>query len=218
MLNNTEYRMTNAEHRAGLMMEALSERLLKHADVAVWRGIFLGSGKDAVQFESERCTVLVSDSPLPGISRHEGALLARRLGAEEQPSTDADLVLAFPTARAALRGALVIQRLAEGRNVRTALTTVLAPAASVEIEDWTRRVLVGPEIERAEAALGEAVAGTILVCGDTYRRLGDSIAEHVRDGLVITEMDDETTVTQASITLPPHASSEASTFAGLGRF
>jgi hypothetical protein len=211
--------MTHAERSAAgtLLMEALSERLLQHADVNAWRGIFLGDAQDAVSFESERFTVLASDSPLPAISRGEGALLARRLGGEEQPSSSAELVLAFPTSRAALRAALVIQRLAEGRSVRTALTTVFAASASVEIDGWARRVLVGAEIERAEGALGHAVAGTILVCGDTYGRLGDDIAEHVRNGLVITEMDDET-VTQASITLPPHASAEASTFAGLGRF
>jgi hypothetical protein len=213
-----EYPMNEADGQRPLLMEALSERLLQHPDMAVWRGIFLEGGRDIVPFETERCTVLVTDSPLPEMSREESAVLARRLGAEQQPSNCSDLVLAFSTARAALRAALVVQRLAEGRSVRTALTTVLAPSATLEIDGWPRRILVGPQMERAEAALVHAVTGTILVCGVTYGRLGDSIAEHVRDGLVVIEMEEDETVTQASITLPPHASAPTSTFAGLGRF
>lgn len=200
-----------------MMMEALSERLLRHADVNVWRAIFLGSAQSGVRFETLRYTVLASDSPLGTISAEETTLLADRLGGEEQPTTTSDLLLSFRSPTAALRAALVLQRLSGGRSVRTAVTSVAGTVAVVEIDGKVRRVLVGPEIERAELAVAESVPGTIFVCGDTYNALGDTITEHVRDGLVMTELDEET-VTCASITLPPHASAEASTFAGLGRF
>lgn len=210
--------MTNLTAGVGpLLLEALSERLLRHADASVWRAIFLDPEHAKVSFETLRCTVLASDSPLDKVSVEEGSLLADRLGAEEQPATTSDLLLSFRSPLAALRAALVLQRLSAGRSVRTAVTSVAGTVATVEIDGQVRRILIGPGIERAELAVSESVAGTIWVCGETYNALGDTIAEHVRDGLVIAELDEEI-VTCASITLPPHASAEASTFAGLGRF
>jgi hypothetical protein len=210
--------MTNPPPGVGsLLLEALSERLLRHDDVKLWRAIFLDPAHAGVEFETLRYTVLASDSPLDGISDEEGSLLAGRLGAEAQPATTSDLLLSFRSPTAAVRAALVLQRLSAGRSVRTAVTSVAGTVATVEIDGQVRRILVGPGIERAELALTESVPGTILVCGETYNALGDTISEHLRDGLVMTELDDET-VTCASITLPPHAAAEASTFAGLGRF
>lgn len=209
--------MTNLPDGVGpLLMEALSERLLRHADPEVWRAIFLDPARAKVSFETLRCTVLASDSPLDDVSAEEGALLAGQLGAEQQPATTSDLLLSFRSPLAALRAALVLQRLSAGRSVRTAVSSVAGTVATIEVAGEVRRILIGPGIERAELAVSESVAGTIWVCGETYNAVGDTIADHVRDGLVITELDDET-VTCASITLPPHASAEASTFAGLGR-
>jgi len=198
-------------------MEVLSERLLRHADASLWRAIFLAPHQANVRFETLRTTVLASDTPLRTGNAEQVALLAERLGAEVQPATTADLLLSFRSPTAALRAALVLQRLAAGRSIRTAVSSVAGSVAFVEIDGCTRRILAGAEIERAELAVTQSVPGTIFVCGDTYNAMGDAIADHVRDGLVMTEMADET-VTCASITLPPHASAEASTFAGLGRF
>ena len=200
-----------------LAMETLSERLLRNSDVTVWRAIFLDPAVHAsVQFKVLRHTVLASDSPLGPLDAEQVALMAGGLGADDQPTTTSDVLLAFRSPTAALRAALGLQRLAQGRGIRTAVTSVAGTVASVEIAGRLRRILVGSEIDRAELAVAESVPGTIFVCGETYNALGDSIAEHVRDGLVATELAEET-VTCASITLPPHASAEASTFAGLGR-
>ena len=199
-------------------METLSERLLRHGDVAVWRAIFLDPAVHAtVRFEVQRHTVLASDSPLGPLDAEQASLLATHLTGEEQPATTSDLLLAFRTPAAALRAALGLQRLAGSRGIRTAVSSVDGVVATLELAGRVRRFLVGPELERAELAVSEPVPGTIYVCGETYNALGDSIAEHVRDGLIATELDDDT-VTCASITLPPHASAETSTFAGLGRF
>ena len=210
--------MTDPQAGVGpLTLEALSERLLRHADVSLWRAIFLDPAHAGVRFETLRYTVLASDSPLGTINAEQTALLAGRLGAEAQPNTTSDLLLSFRSPTAAVRAALVLQRLSGGRSVRTAVTSVAGTVAVVNIGGQERNILVGPEIERAELAVADSVPGTIFVCGDTYNALGDTIADHVRDGLEMTELDEET-VTCASITLPPHASAEASTFAGLGRF
>jgi len=87
--------------------------------------------------------------------------------------------------------------------------------ACYEAATGTRRLVVGAPIEAAEASLGQSVPGTIVLCAQSYALLAEQIGEHAPDGLLATEMEDET-VRQASITLAPPASAALSTFAGLG--
>jgi hypothetical protein len=198
-----------------LMLEALSQRVLRHCDVEVWRELFLGPAYATIRFEVAQRTVVATDAPLDSFSGEEAALLATHLGGDVEPSAAVDLVLSFPQPVAALRAAMVLQRLSAGRRVRTSLSTALCTVACYETESGPRRLMVGPELARAEKAVTQAVPGTIVLTAETYALLGDRINEHVPDGLLATEMEDET-VQQASITLAPHASAPMSTFAGLG--
>lgn len=198
-----------------LMLEALSQRVLRHCDVEVWRELFLGAAYATIRFEVAQRTVVATDAPLDSFSREEAALLATHLGGDVEPSAAVDLVLSFPQPVAALRAAMVLQRLSAGRRVRTSLSTALCTIACYETESGSRRLMVGPELARAEKAVAQAVPGTIVLTAETYALLGDRINEHVPDGLLATELEDET-VQQASITLAPHASAPMSTFAGLG--
>lgn len=205
----------NAAGGAALLLDALCERLLRHCDVDVWRQVFLGPAYQTIRFEVVPLTLVATDDPLADISPNEGAELAARFGGHAEPSRVADLVLSFREAADALRAALVLQRLSGGRRVRTVLSTALCTVACFELEGRPCRMVVGREIEQAEAGVRLAAGGTIVVSAETYAVLGDGISEQVSDGLVTTEMEDET-VTQASITLAPHASAPMSTFAGLG--
>lgn len=198
-----------------MMLEALSNRVLRHCDVEVWRELFLGPAYATIRFEVAQRTVVATDAPLDAFSGDEAALLASHVGGEAEPSTAVDLVLSFPQPAAALQAAMVLQRLSAGRRVRTSISTALCTVACYETENGPRHLIVGAEIERAEKAVANAVPGTIVLSAETYALLGDRINEHVPDGLVATELDDET-VRQASITLAPHASAPMSTFAGLG--
>lgn len=200
---------------AALLLEALCERLLRHSDVETWRRVFLGPAYRTIRFEASLLTLVASDDPLADISPTEGVELAARFGGHAQPSRMADMVLGFRDAADALRAGLVLQRLSGRKKVRTVLSTTVCTIAIFELEGRQHRMVVGREIEQAEAGLRLAAAGSIVVSAETYAALGEGISEQVSDGLVTTEMDDDT-VTQASITLAPHASAPMSTFAGLG--
>jgi hypothetical protein len=197
------------------MVEALSHRLLRHGGAELWRQVFLGPAFGTLRFEVAQLTLVATDAPISGIKADEAAMLAARLGADVQPSVTADLVLSFVQPVDALRAAMVLQRLSDGRKVRTSVSTSSCTVASFDLGDDPRRVVVGPEIERAEQGVVHAAPGTIVISAETYALLGDCMSEQVQDGLVITEGDEET-VTRASITLAPPASAALSTFAGIG--
>lgn len=197
------------------MLEAFSGHMLRHADVAAWRRVFLGPAYGSIRFETAQLTLLGADAPLPGISEDERQQLADRLGGQLQPARDVDLLLAFDDAAGALRAALMLQRLAAGPRVRTVLASVACTVARFDAERVDQRVVFGPELEQAQAALAQAARGTIVLGAATYALLGDGVGELVQDGVLTTELD-EHTVTRACITLAPHASAAMSTFAGLG--
>lgn len=198
-----------------LLLDALSQRMLRHSPVEEWRAVFLGAAYRSIRFETAELTLLASDAPFAAFSADEAAMLGARLGGRVEPSTGADLLLSFREASAALRAAMMLQRLSTGRKVRTALNTFVCTLACYEFDGIGRRLMVGAEIERGESALEHVVPGTVIVSGETYALLGEGIGDHAPDGLVATELEDET-VRQASITLAPHASEAMSTFAGLG--
>jgi hypothetical protein len=197
------------------LLEALSERILRHAGAELWRQLFLGPAFGSIRFETRELTLLAADVPLVRGSQADRALLAERLAGTLEASRAADIVLGFDEARAALRAAVVLQRLAGHGRVRTALNTARAVVAFFELDGELHRVVIGNAIDHAESALAACSPGTIYLSASSYATLHERIGDEVRDGLVATELEDEN-VTQASIMLPPQAGSPMSTFAGLG--
>lgn len=197
------------------LLEALSQRMLRHCDVEAWRKLFLGPAYGSIRFETVQLTLVAADAPMDAFSGEEAQLLAARLRGNPEPSSHVDLVLSFRNAAAALGAALLLQRLAPRRRVRTALSTQLCIVACYEVDGAQRRMVLGSELEHAEGALSRTVPGTILISAETYAVIGDRLAEYVPDGLLATELEDDR-VREASITLAPHASAPQSTFAGLG--
>lgn len=205
---------TMSAERAQLL-EALSQRILRHCDVEVWRKVFLGPAYASIRFEAVQLTMVAADAPMDSFSGEEAHLLAARLGGNPELSSRVDFVLSFRNAAAALGASLLLQRLAPRRRVRTALSTQLCTVARYELDGAQRRLVVGSEMQHAEEALSRAVPGTILISAETYALVGDRLAEYVPDGLLATELEGDR-VREASITLAPHASAAQSTFAGLG--
>jgi hypothetical protein len=201
--------------REAALLEELSQRVLWRGDVAFWRRLFLGPACATIRFEARQLTLLAGDAPLAGIHRGELERLATRVGGEVQIARRADLVLSFDEPDTALEAAVMLQRLSEGRRVRTAITTVLCMVACFEVDGREYRVVIGPEMDEAEDAVLRAASGTILVSAETHDQMGGEFSDSVRDGVVTTEMDEQG-VTQACITLAPHRSAALSTFAGLG--
>jgi hypothetical protein len=198
---------------ADALREALSERLIHSGALETWSDLFLSGAFDTIRFESVTRSLLVSDDPLDaGV---DPGLLAKRLGATAQPSVVAGQVLAFPKALSAVRSAIVIQRLAPTRRLRSAVSTFQCDLARFELGGRTQEVLFGPVIEQAEAALAQVAAGTIAICPATYGLLGDRIGDQAPEAMIATESANDR-VTQAFITLPPQRAAAMSTFAGIG--
>jgi hypothetical protein len=198
------------------MLEALSHRVLRHWDAQAWRDLFLGSAHASIRFRRASLTLLLADSPLPGMKREEAGLLASRLRAEAEVAGNSDVGLAFREPAAALRAALLLQRLAVRANVRGALTVARCTVASFELGGVQRQLVIGPEVERAQESVLAAPPGTVLVSGDAYALVADELGEEARDAIVATELHGEQ-VTRASITLAPRPTEFCSTFAGLGQ-
>ena len=202
-----------SDHAA--LLEALSQRVLRQWHVDAWRQLFLGPAYAGIRMETQQLTLLATDSPLPKLDRSERELLAQRLGGHPEAAHGADLVLSFQRPTAALRAALVVQRLSPQRKVRTALVSHACTVACFELDGQSQRLVIGAEMERVESAVTQVAPGTIFVSPETYALVEDRLGDHVRDALIATELDDHM-VTQASITLAPQRSEWVSTFAGLG--
>lgn len=198
---------------ADALRDALSERLIRSGALETWSDLFLSRAFDTIRFGSTTCSLLTSDDPLePDV---DPGLLAKRLGATAQPSVVAGQMLAFDEALAAVRSAIVMQRLAPKRRLRSGVSTVQCNVARFELGGRMQEVLFGPAVERAEAALAQVAAGTIAICPATYGLLGDRIGDHAPEAMIATESANDT-VMQAFITLPPQRAAAMSTFAGIG--
>jgi hypothetical protein len=197
-----------------VLLECLSERLLRHSGVSLWRQVFLGFAYETIRFETERLTFVATDDPSADINHHEAALLAKRLGARLEPAAGVGLMLTCREPAAALKAALLVQRLCGSNQARTALNTAECAVACFELAGESRRVVIGREIERAAAAARKAASGTVVLCRDTFNLIGDDFSEQVQQGLISVEIENET-VTQVSITLSPYAGSTLSAFGEL---
>src|SRR5690349_12813215 len=131
--------------REAVLLEALSQRVLWRGDIAFWRELFLGAACATIRFEARQLTLLAGDAPLAGIQRGELERLAARVGGEVQIPDRADVLLSFSRPETALEAAVMLQRLSEGRRVRTAVSTVLCMVACFELHGREWRIVVGPE-------------------------------------------------------------------------
>ena len=197
------------------LIDALSQRMMRHGDMEAWRALFLGPRYDSIRFETLQLSMVSADAPQDGITDDERLALALRFDGMMQPSRKVDLILCFQDPAMALKAAMALQRLGGSRKVRTALTTSACNVAFFRGEQGDECLVIGAGIEDAEQALAAAPHGTLSVCGRTYGLLEEGLGQHVQNALVMTEHDEDM-VTGASITLAPTQSAALSTFAGLG--
>lgn len=198
-----------------MLDDALSERILRHGDVDVWKRLFLGSAPRSVQYKAEALTLLVADAALAAPEAHEREQLIALLGGESQPSRRVDLLLSYPDPAAAVRAAITLQRLSGSHMLRCKVRTGLFDVARFELDGEKYRLLVGPEIAATEEALSQAARGVVTLSAKTYEMVNEKLSTQLKNAMVATEMQDEI-VTLAYIALTPPASAPMSTFAGLG--
>lgn len=197
------------------LVEALSDRVLRHGDVDLWKRLFVGTSHSAVRYGVEELTLLAADSALVAPSPDDLDKLLELLGGERQPSRRVDLLLSFKDAHAAVRAAIKLQRLSEGHMLRANVRTCLFSVASFELRGAECRRVLGPELDATEESLSQSPRGVVTLSARTYELVGERLSAQLRNAVVTTELQDET-VTCAYVALTPRASSPMSTFAGLG--
>lgn len=198
-----------------VLADALSDRILRHGDVDVWKRLFIGSAYRSVQYRTEELTLLVADAALLAAGPQGRQQLVGWLGGDSQPSRRVDLLLTYRDADTAVRDAINLQRMSDGHMLRCEVRTGSFSVAHFELDGVAYRRLVGPEIEAAEEALALAARGVVTLSARTYELVDAKLSTKLKNAVVATEMQDET-VTRACIALTPHASAPMSTFAGLG--
>lgn len=197
------------------LVEVLSDRILRHGDIDVWKRLFISTACNPVHCEVEELTLLAADAALLAPEPEEQDKLLALLGGERQQSRRVDLLLSFQDAPAAVRAAITLQRLSEHHKLRTKVRTCLCNVVRFELDGVEHRSVVGPELDATEEALAQAAHGVVTLSARTYEIVGESLAAQLKSAVVATELEDDT-VTRAYIALTPHASAPMSTFAGLG--
>lgn len=196
------------------LTKALSDQLLRHASVGVWRKVFL-HGDAGLRFERRVQTLLHANALSRGWELEELAQLAGRFDGRAEPCARGEALLSFDHPLNALRAALLLQKVGADTGVTSGLATGECTVAHFLLDGRACRMTLPPEAARAEARARHAPPGTIVMGADTYDLLEPFMADEVQDGLVAIESDGER-VAHVSITLAPHANAALSTFAGIG--
>jgi hypothetical protein len=210
--------MMCVEERVSLVNE-FSSQVERHFPADVYRSLFLERTGTA-QFGTANRTLLCIECPQSG-PMNRGAVLAAvaRLtpayGGRVDPCSGDFVLVSFSTPEAALRLTIALQRSTARARLRMGLTTGRCNVVRGHAEGQDFLVLLGKERSRAEAFASRAAAGTVQMAPDTYDALGGSIAEDMGSCVVMVEFENEA-VSEITLTVPPDASAELSTFAGLG--
>jgi hypothetical protein len=140
------------------------------------------------------------------VDRHDGMV---------DPCADGFAFVSFPDAEAALRTAVELQRLVPRARLRMGLGTGRCRMALVSAGGSDFLMLLGSERARIEAMTARAAPGTIQLAPEAYESLQGTISQDLGSCLLLQEFDHDV-LTEVSLTLPPDAAADVSTFAGLG--
>ena len=202
-----------------LLLETLSDRVLRSLSPAVWRKLFLRPHQEVMEFEPGRGTLLCAAVQVPAWGMAAGVLsevayLAACHGGELDPCPEATALVRFEDAESALEMALELQHLACDARFQVGLVSGACTVASLKLEGGPLRVLLGDAVERAGAVARLASPGTIRIAPETFSQLQRALVDFGR-GVLTTEFEGDA-MTAVSLTLTPKSNSQLSSFAGLG--
>ncbi len=208
-----------SNENASLVLDALSTRVLRTLSPGAWRKLFLRPHQEVMQFAPARGTFLCAAAQVPSWSASgdllsELSFLASSHGGELDPCPQSTALVRFDDPLAALDMAREMQNMICDVRFQVGLASGDCTLASLQLEGRVLRVLVGDAVDRAEAVAHMASPGTIRIAPESYALLQDDIIG-MSHWMVTTEYEGDC-MTAASLTLPPRANSQLSTFAGLG--
>lgn len=205
------------------LLEALSERMLRHHSSSSWRKLFLDPRRQQdIRLEQGHgfyvCAHLQDRNMAtdPNV-QSELSLVAASHRGEVDPWPSGDLLMCFQDPALALHAAVDLQQLVGGIRVQVGIATGPRSVAVIDAGGTTLRVSLGHAVDSAARASRMAPAGTIRMEAGMYERLQDQVRDLPRV-VVTTEFDGNGHEEAVSLVMAPRPSEAQSTFAGLGRF
>lgn len=202
------------------LLEALSERMLRHHPSASWRKLFIEpGGHDRIAFEEGQGILLcahVQDRNVAGSAsiQSEFAFIATTHRAEVDPCPSGDLLMCFDDPARALGAALDLHQLVGGARLQVGLAAGERAVALISAEGASLRVSLGAAVDCATRVSRMAPAGTVRMEPAVFEMLQDRIRDIPR--CVVSTEYDATGIEAVSLVMAPKASEALSTFAGLG--
>lgn len=210
--------MVDVEEKNRLLDE-FSAKLRQHFPQEVWRCL-LEERSGTAHFGSAERTLLCVECPDDGPFQRKDVLASlRRLARHNEgvvdPCAEDFAFVSFADPQAALLTGVELQRQVPRARLRMGLASGRCRMARCRAADQDFLILLGGQRARVEALTRRAAPGTLQLAPEAYQPLEDTIAHGLGSCLVMVEMDEEE-LTEVSLTLPPDATADVSTFAGLG--
>ena len=201
------------------MLDALSQRVLRHLSATAWRKLFLRPVHEVMQFATVQGTLLSAAALVPAWSAGAGAqrdleFLARSHGGELDACPQGSVLVSFDDPHDALAMAIELQQTTSDVRYQVGIATGECTLATLQLEGTPLPVLVGGAVDQVEMLTRQATAGSIRIAPDTFELVQDALAR-IAGCMVATEYEGDA-LGATSLTLAPRSNAFLSTFAGLG--
>jgi hypothetical protein len=168
--------METTIHDQALLLEALSDKVLHQLPPAVWRGLFLGEGRDSIRFEQRHLTLVHADVDVPqgqpgGATERfyeELQRLNTRHNGRLDPYVAATALATFENPGAAVRMAMELQRAAGDVALRVGVVSGICTLAFFRAQGRLWCTPLGEQPERAAHVARSAAVGGIVISPETY--------------------------------------------------
>ena len=159
-----------------MLLEALSDKVLRQLPAAVWKELFLGAGHDTIRFEQRHLTLVHADAAAPagepGSATESFYQELQRLNTRHNgrldPYVDAAALVTFEDPGAAIRMALQLQQAAHGVQLRIGVVGGLCTLAYFRAQGRLWCTPLGPLPARAAEVARSAAVGGIVISPETY--------------------------------------------------
>ena len=201
------------------LLDALSQRVLRHLPASAWRKLFLRPHHEVMHFTGVQGTFLCAAAQVPAWSSGAGAqrdleFLARSHGGEMDPCPEGSALVSFGDAHDALAMAIELQQMAGDVRYQVGIATGECTLATLQLEGVPLPVLVGGVVEQVEAVARQATPGSIRLAPSTHAQVTEALGRIV--GCMVASEYDGEQLAATSLTLAPRSNAFLSTFAGLG--
>jgi class 3 adenylate cyclase len=159
-----------------LLLEALSDKVLHRLPPSVWKGLFLGDGRQSILFEQRQLTLVHVDAELQASAGSEAweqfwlelQWLAGRHQGRLDPYVNATALITFEDPAAAVRMGMALQRAAAGLDLKVGIASGPCVLAFFRAQGRLWCTPLGAQPERAAQVADGAAVGGIVISPETY--------------------------------------------------